>query len=133
MDNTPKKHSKVIANKVKDMVRNGVAVRDILAAIQKYQDAPSSMSTFYKVYGQDMAETKADVVGAVGGVVVQKALEGDFKAAELYLRSKGGWSPVSTVNEVEQVEDPDLDEAAIDSLMALLGKEPDDSTEEDNG
>jgi hypothetical protein len=43
-------------------------------------------------------------------------------AAELFLRSKAGWSPTSTNIEVEQETDPDLDESAVDTLMALLGK-----------
>ena len=40
-------------------------------------------------------------------------------------RSKGGWSPTQTINEVEQSEDPDLDEGAINTLMSLLGKNED--------
>ena len=81
----------------------------------------------YKIYGELIAETRADVVGQVGSVIVQQALDGDFKAAEFYLRSKGGWSPTQTINEVEQSEDPDTDEGAIDTLMMLLGKnDPDE-------
>jgi len=115
-------YSEVIAKKVREGIRSGVSVKDILSSIQKYQNAPSSTATFYKLYGEDIAEEKASIVGAVGSVVVQQALEGDFKSQELFLRSKGGWSPTSTVNEVDQVEDPDVDESAIDSLMNLLGK-----------
>jgi len=127
-----KKYSEVIAKKVVAGVKNGVAVRDILGSVQKYQDAPASTATFYKLYGNLIAETKADIVGEIGSVVVEAAKGGDFKAAEFFLRSKGGWSPNSTVNEVEQDVDPDLDESAIDSLMSLLGKsEPDEET--DNG
>jgi hypothetical protein len=109
------------------MIRDGVQVRDIMAAIQPMKDAPSSLATFYKTYGQDMADERAAIVGMVGNKVVQQALEGDFKSQELYLRSKGGWSPNSTVNENEQDVDPDMDESAIDALMTLLGKS---STEE---
>ena len=115
-------YSEVIAKKVREGIRSGVSVKDILSSIQKYQNAPSSTATFYKLYGEDIAEEKASIVGAVGSVVVQQALDGDFKSQELFLRSKGGWSPTSTVNEVDQVEDPDVDESAIDSLMNLLGK-----------
>lgn len=115
-------YSEVIAKKVREGIRSGVSVKDILSSIQKYQNAPSSTATFYKLYGEDIADEKASIVGAVGSVVVQQALEGDFKSQELFLRSKGGWSPTSTVNEVEQLEDPDVDESAIDSLMNLLGK-----------
>ena len=128
-----KKCSEVIAKKVVAGIKNGVAVRDILGSIQKYQDAPSSTATFYKLYGNLIAETKADIVGEIGNVVVNAARGGDFKAAEFFLRSKGGWSPNSTVNEVEQDVDPDLDESAIDSLMSLLGKEAEPDEETDNG
>lgn len=117
-----KKYSEVIAKKVVAGIKNGVAVRDILGSIQKYQDAPSSTATFYKLYGNLIAETKADIVGEIGNVVVNAARGGDFKAAEFFLRSKGGWSPNSTVNEVEQEADPDEDLAAVDSVMSLLGK-----------
>ena len=115
-------YSEVIAKKVREGIRSGVSVKDILSSIQKYQNAPSSTATFYKLYGEDIAEEKASIVGAVGSVVVQQALEGDFKSQELFLRSKGGWSPTQTNVEVEGTEDPDTDESAIDSLMTLLGK-----------
>ena len=119
-------YKKAIANKVRRMIRDGVQVRDILASIQPMVDAPSSLATFYKTYGHDMAVERAAIVGMVGNKVVQQALEGDFKSQELYLRSKGGWSPNSTVNENEQDVDPDMDESAIDALMTLLGKARED-------
>ncbi len=97
-------------------------------------DGWSAASVVYKRQGQDIADTKADIVGQVGSVVIQQALDGDFKSQELFLRSKGGWSPTSTVNEVEQSENPDEDESAIDSLITLLGKnKPDATPDEDNG
>jgi hypothetical protein len=120
-------YSAVIAKKVREGIRSGVAVKDILSSIQKYQNAPSSTATFYKLYGEDIAEEKASIVGAVGSVVIQQALDGDFKAAELFLRSKGGWSPTQTQVEVEGTEDADTDESAIDALMNLLGKSSDNS------
>jgi hypothetical protein len=125
-------YSEIIAKKVREGIRNGVSVKDIMASIQKYQNAPSSTATFYKLYGQDIADTKADIVGQVGSVVIQQALDGDFKAAELFLRSKGGWSPTQTINETELTDDPDTDESAIDSLMTLLGKSNGTTSSEDN-
>ena len=122
-------YSAVIAKKVREGIRSGVAVKDILSSIQKYQNAPSSTATFYKLYGEDIAEEKASIVGAVGSVVIQQALDGDFKAAELFLRSKGGWSPTQTQVEEEGTEDADTDESAIDALMNLLGKSSDNSTD----
>ena len=115
-------YKKAIANRIRKMIRDGVAMKDIMVSIQELQDAPSSFATLYKTYGQDIAQERSDIVGQVGNVVVQQALDGDFKSQELFLRSKGGWSPTSTVNEVDQVEDPDVDESAIDSLMTLLCK-----------
>ena len=96
-----------------------------MASIQKYQLAPSSTATFYKLYGEDIAQERADIVGQIGSVVIQQALDGDFKAAEFYLRSKGGWSPTQTNIEVEGPADADEDTGAIDSLMTLLGKNTD--------
>jgi hypothetical protein len=125
-------HKKAIANRIRKMIRDGVAMKDIMVSIQDLQDAPSSFATFYKIYGQDIAQERSDIVGMVGNKVVQQALEGDFKSQELFLRSKGGWSPNSTLNEQEQDTEADMDESAIDALMTLLGKSrPDDSS--DNG
>ena len=129
----PLPYSEVIAKNVRKGIRNGVSVKDIMASIQKYQYAPSSSATFYKLYGDDIAQERAEIVGQVGGVVIQQALDGDFKAAELFLRSKGGWSPTQTNVEIEANADPDEDTSAIDSLMTLLGKNTHASTSEDNG
>ena len=79
----PKKpYSEIIAKKVRMDTRNGVLVKDTIGSIQKYQNAPSSTSTFYKLYGRCISETKADIVGAIGAVVLQQALDGDFKSQE---------------------------------------------------
>lgn len=116
------KYSKVIGNKVREMSGNGVKVEDIFAYIQKYQGAPRSKPTFYKYYAEDLYAARVENVSKVGNKVVEQALEGDFKSQELFLRSRGGWSPNSTVNEVEQ-EDGLEGSSAINELMALLGKE----------
>jgi hypothetical protein len=76
----------------------------------------------YKIYGNYMEAERAKINGSVGKKVIDQALAGDFKSQELFLRSKGGWSPTHTVNEVEQEVDPDMDESAIDTLLGLLGK-----------
>lgn len=113
-------YSKVIANKVVELKKGGVSVKDILAAIQKFQNAPSSSATFYKLYGPDMAEVQASQVSQVGSKVIEQALAGDFKSQELFLRSKGGWSPNATIN-VDEVDGPaDEDTSAIDDLMTLI-------------
>ena len=66
--------SVVIANKVRQGIRSGVLVKDIMGSIQKYQYAPASLATFYKLYGSIMSEEKADVVSRIGDVVVQHLL-----------------------------------------------------------
>ena len=121
-------YKKAIANRIRKMIREGVPMKDIMVSIQDLQDAPSSFATFYKIYGHDISSERADIVGQVGSIVLQQALEGDFKSQELFLRSKGGWSPNSTLNEQEQETDPEQDESAIDALMTLLGKTRDDTT-----
>ena len=78
-----------------------------------------------------MESERAKINGAVGRKVIDQALDGDFKSQELFLRSKGGWSPTHTVNEVEQEIDPDLDESATDALMSLLGYDNDDNPEKE--
>lgn len=129
------KYSETIAKAVRQGIRNGVAVKDIMASIQKYQQAPSSSATFYKLYGDDIAQERAEIVGMIGSVVIQQALDGDFKSQELYLRAKGGWSPTQTNIEVEGSGDADEDTGAIDSLMSLLGKtneSPEEQSSDDN-
>ena len=92
----------------------------------KYESAPGSLGTFYKLYGSDIAEARSEIVSKVGNVVVQQAIDGHFASQELFLRSKGGWSPQSTVNDPDEYTDPDQDSSAIDALMTLLGKDTDD-------
>jgi len=109
-----------------------VSVKDIMASIQKYSHAPSSTSTFYKLYGGDIAEVKFDTTSAIVNVVVEHALAGDFQAAELYLRSKGGWSPTNTVEEREVGSEEEEDRSAVEEIMTRLGKNTPDE-HEDNG
>jgi len=111
-----------IANRVKEMTRARVSVRDIFGAIQNYADAPASMTSFYKYYRQDMDEVRAETVEKIGNKVVDQALEGDYKSQELYLRSKGGWSPQETQNSKEAESEMEEAESAIDALARLLGK-----------
>ena len=112
--------------------QGGVAIRQMLASMQHLPYAPRSLSTMYKIYGSFMEAERAKINGAVGKKVIDQALDGDFKSQELFLRSKGGWSPTHTVNEVEQDTDPDLDESAADTLMTLLGFDPNETSSEED-
>jgi hypothetical protein len=100
----------------------------ILDNIQKYDHAPSSMNGMYTTYRNDIAEARADIQEAVGKVVVDKALGGDLKAAELFLRSKAGWNPTIKVEEVDP-EEVKEDTGAIEELLALLGRKKAEKSE----
>lgn len=128
-------YSEPIAKYVRQAVQDGVSIKDILATVnKKFQNAPRNTATFYKLYGEDIADARADIIGRIGNVVVEQALSGHYPSQELYLRSKGGWSPTQTINEVDQTTDPDEDSTAIDALMTLLGKNPNGAdTSENNG
>jgi len=125
-------YSKNVEKHILECIQGGVAIRQMLASMQNLQDAPKSLSTMYKTYGSFIEQERTKINGSVGKKVIDQALEGDFKSQELFLRSKGGWSPQNTVNEVEQDTDPDLDESAVDTLMALLGYNDDNPTEEED-
>jgi hypothetical protein len=114
-------YSKLVEKHILECIQGGIGIRQMIASMQHLNDAPKSLSTLYKHYGNFIEAERAKINGAVGKKVIEQALEGDFKSQELFLRSKGGWSPTHTVNEVEQDVDPDLDESAIDTLMGLLG------------
>jgi len=114
-------YSKLVEKHILECIQGGVGIRQMISSMQHLNDAPKSLSTLYKHYGNFIEAERAKINGAVGKKVIDQALEGDFKSQELFLRSKGGWSPTHTVNEVEQETDPDLDESAIDAFMGLLG------------
>lgn len=123
------KHNLAIATYIRKAIKAGVSMKVILDKIQSYDHAPTSMNGMYKTYRDDIAAARADIQEAVGSVVVQKALEGDLKAAELFLRSKAGWNPTIKVEEVDP-EDVKEDTGAIDDLLALLGKKKVEKEEE---
>jgi len=127
----PLPYSKNIEKHILECIQGGVGIREMIASMQHFQNAPKSLSTLYKIYGDFIAAERAKLNGMVGKKVIDQALDGDFKSQELFLRSKGGWSPTQTNIEVEQETDPDMDESAVDMMLSLLGKN--DDTEEDHG
>lgn len=114
-------YSKDIANKLRKGIRQGLNVKQLYGSIQSLQNAPGSLQTFYKLYKADMDEERAIIVGKVGEKVIEQAMDGDFNSQQFYLRSRGDWSPQSTVSEVE-LDSADEEVNAIDALMAALGK-----------
>lgn len=113
------KHKLEIASDIRRMILAGVRRKDILDAIQKYKDAPTSLNGMYKTYRLDIAAANSELLTDMGETVVNAAKAGDWKAAELVLRSKGGWSPTQTVIDAEP-EDESSDTGAIDDLIAML-------------
>lgn len=127
------KYNEPIAKYIRQAVRDGVQIKDILATINKrYQNAPRNHAMLYKLYGGDIAEARAEITQRVGNVVIEQAINGHFPSQELFLRSKGGWSPKETQQVDDASLDPDEDSSAINSLMALLGH-ADTTEEEDSG
>ena len=123
----PLPYSKNVEKHILECIQGGIPIRQMIASMGHLQGAPKSLSTMYKIYGSFMELERTKINGAVGKRVIDQALYGDvqdgitWKSQELFLRSKGGWSPQNTVTEVEQEIDPEVDEAATDILMNLLG------------
>ena len=120
----PLPYSKNVEKHILECIQGGVGIREMLASMQHLQGAPKSLSTLYKIYGTVIHSERARINAAVGKKVIDQALEGDFKSQELFLRSKGGWSPKETVETTEGI-DEDTDESAVDALMTLLGFDSD--------
>ena len=125
-------YSKNVEKHILECIQGGIPIRQMIASMGHLQGAPKSLSTMYKIYGSFMEMERTKINGAVGKRVIDQALYGDvqdgitWKSQELFLRSKGGWSPQNTVTEVEQEIDPEVDEAATETLMNLLGFTEDD-------
>lgn len=114
-------YSKLVEKHILQCIQGGIGIRQMIASMQHLNDAPKSLSTLYKHYGNFIEAERAKINGAVGKKVIEQALEGDFRSQEFFLRSRGGWSPKETVETADATEE-DYDESAVDALMALLGK-----------
>lgn len=126
-------YSEALAKYVRQSVMDGVQIKDIIAGAHKrFQNAPRTHATFYKLYGEDIADARAEISGKVGNIVVKQALDGHFPSQELFLRSKAGWSPTNTTLEGENPGDEDTDSSAVDTLMTLLGKKNNQDVSPDN-
>ncbi len=125
--NAPLPYSKNVEKHILECIQGGIGIRDMIASMQQYQDAPKSLSTLYKIYGDFIHSERAKINGQVGKKVIDQALDGDFKSQELFLRSKGGWSPNQTV-ELSEADDEDTNEGAVSTLLTLLGVDTDDDS-----
>lgn len=122
-------HRLEIAKAIRQQISAGVSMKAILDYIQKFKDAPTSMNGMYKTYRNDIADARATIQEEMGNVVIKAARDGDWKAAELFLRSKAGWSPTQTIVEAEPEQEVS-DNGAIDDLIALLGKKKPEKQED---
>lgn len=111
-----------IAKRLVHLIDDGVSIPVIMDTLSAEfgTEVPSSSSTFYKLYGQDIAKARAAFQQWLGGKARQRIEEGSDKILELALRSKAGWKPESSVDINEG--DGEGEGSALDTLMELLGK-----------
>lgn len=109
-----------IAAVVRKKAAAGVPVTEIFASIQSYQNAPGSLTTFYKYYRDDVESARGDITEKIGSKVVNQALAGDFKSQDLWLTTKGGWSKQNTNTNVDVVVEDEAG-SALDLIMSRLG------------
>ena len=115
-------HDIKIATKIRAGIAAGVSMRVIFDSVAIMKNAPKSYQTFYKIYRDDIADSRASIQQEIGSVVINAAKGGDLKAAELFLRSRAGWNPTVKILE-EDPDDVSEDTGAIEDLLALLGME----------
>jgi hypothetical protein len=116
-----------IADDIERLFKSGVKLKVIFDYIQKYDDAPRSYDKMANLYKQTIASARADIQSEMGGVVISAAREGDWKAAEFFLKTKAGWNQTIEVEEVDSEEKEET--GAIDDLIALLGMTEEDKDE----
>ena len=100
----------------------GVPVTEIFASIQGYQNAPGSMTSFYKYYRDDMDAARGEITEKIANKVINKALnDDDFRAQELWLTTKGGWSKQQTNTIVDVEENEEEKTSALNILLGKMG------------
>lgn len=119
----PIPHRKPIAKHIRRRISEGVKMTVLMDEIQSYQDAPKSTKTLYKVYGDDIAEARAEYHGWLGQKARERIEDGSDRILELALRSKAGWNPQQSLTVTEgDPEELDEDTSAIEELRTLLGR-----------
>jgi hypothetical protein len=107
-----------IAAEVERLFGAGVKLKVIFDFIQKYEDAPRSYNTFVQVYKQQIASVRADIQAEMGQAIINAARDGDWKAAESFLKHRAGWNTVLEIEEGDKEKNEET--GAIDDLIALL-------------
>jgi len=114
-------YSKDVENRIRKLIRKGVAVKVILDSIQDLQDAPKSLQSMYTKYGWAIADERARLHEYLGEVALEEIANGNSKILELALRAKAGWNPTSVTQEKTE-DDMDEDQDPIEILMDKLSK-----------
>lgn len=109
-----------IASRIKEGISAGLKITSILDSIQNYANAPTTLSTLYRIYGEDITEARFKRKMIIGGAINDAVASGNTKLIELAARSEGDWNPTERVEEVDPEEDKS---DAVSTLAALLGKE----------
>lgn len=117
----PLKRCGKIAAVVARKAKAGVPVQEIFASIQSYQNAPGSLTTFYKYYRTDIEAARGEVTEELGSKVIQQAKAGDYKSQELWLTTKGGWNKNQTITTFETGYTEEEKSSAVESLLQKLG------------
>jgi len=117
-------YSKNVENRLRKLLRAGVTIRVIIDDIQTLPDAPKSLSTLYRIYGNVISEERAKLQEEIGNAVMQGVRDGNPKLIEFAARAKAGWNPAVKVEEQDS-DEPDENTDAIERLANLLGKNKD--------
>lgn len=122
-----------IKNAVVQASKDGLSLKEAYALVstRDYQNLPSSLTTFRKLYYDDFLSARADISSKIGNKMINKALEGDFKAGEFYLSTHSqDWQKKSSL-EVASVDDIDEENTELYAILGALGFDSED--EEDGG
>jgi len=113
------KYRKDIEKRIVAGIKANLTIQAILDSIAHMNEAPTSTSSLYRIYGPAIEEARFDNQMYIGGALNQKVQEGDSKIIEFLARTKMGLNPTTQVREVEEGEE---NKDALSRLAQLLGK-----------
>jgi len=114
------KWRKAIEKRIVEGIENNLTIQGILDSISHMNEAPTSNSSLYRIYGEAIEEARYGNQKEIGGALRRKVQEGDSKIIEFLARTKMGLNPTQQVREVEEDEDK---KDAVSRLAQLLGKD----------
>lgn len=114
------RHSKLIGEKVREGVAQGVPISKIIASVAHYQDCPHNATTFSRVYAKDIAEAEFELAMSLGKYAMKRIEEGSDPILLHALKAKAGWIAEEKVAVRES--DGNEDTSVIDDILSKLGK-----------